>query len=57
VVPIKWESHSRDSHILSFNSAEFALYRKYETGSSITFSSDDTDDKKPDPKDQKPKKP
>jgi len=57
VVPVKWESHARDGHVLSWNSAEFALYRKYETGSSITFASDDTDDKKPDPKDEKPKKP
>jgi hypothetical protein len=50
VVPIKWESHSRDGRILAYNTAEFALYRKYETGSSITFSSDDTDDKKDDKK-------
>jgi hypothetical protein len=50
VVPIKWESHSRDGRILAYNTAEFALYRKYETGSSITFSSDDADDKKDDKK-------
>ncbi len=50
VVPIKWESHSRDARILAYNSAEFALYRKYETGSSITFASDDADDKKDDKK-------
>lgn len=53
VLPAKWESHSRDHNVLSWNKAEFALYRKYETGATITFETDDPADKKPDQKDDK----
>jgi hypothetical protein len=57
VLPTKWESHSRDGHVLSFNTAEFALYRKYETESAITFATDDNDDKKDENKPPAPAKP
>jgi hypothetical protein len=50
VLPQKWESHSKDGRTLSFNTAEFALYRKYQTESAITFETDDNDDKKDDKK-------
>jgi hypothetical protein len=46
VLPQKWESHSKDGRMLSFNTAEFALYRKYQTESEIKFETDDNDDKK-----------
>ena len=47
VLPLKWDLHSREGKYLVWNSAEFALYRKFGTESSITFDSGD------DPKDQK----
>ncbi len=53
VLPSQWESHSRDHHALAWNTAEFNLYRKYETETTINFVTDDNDDKKPDQKDDK----
>jgi hypothetical protein len=41
ILPLKWESHSRDGKILSWNSAEYALYRKFETSSTLTFDTPD----------------
>ncbi len=49
ILPVKWENTSRDGKMLSRNSAEFTLYRKYEAETSITFESSD-DDKKDDKK-------
>ena len=49
ILPVKWESTSRDGKEMSRNSASFALYRKYEAETSITFESSD-DDKKDDKK-------
>jgi len=37
LLPLKWEMHSRDGKYLAWNSAEYALYRKFGTESSITF--------------------
>ena len=54
VLPLKWDLHSRDGKYLSWNSAEFALYRKFGTTSSITFDDDDSKDQK---KDEAPKPP
>jgi hypothetical protein len=49
VLPLKWDLHSREGKYLVWNSAEFALYRKFGTESSITFdASDDTKDQKKD---------
>jgi hypothetical protein len=45
MVPIKWDMHSRDGKDMFYNSAEFALYRKFETNSTLKFDTDDTDDK------------
>lgn len=53
MVPVKWDMHSRDGHELEWNSAEFTLYRKFETSTSLKFDTDDTD-AKPDTKDTKP---
>ena len=51
MVPIKWDMHSRDGKDMFYNSAEFALYRKFETNSTLKFDTDDADDsKKEDPK-------
>ena len=47
LLPLKWEMHSRDGRYLAWNSAEYALYRKFGTESSITF---DTPDPVPDAK-------
>jgi hypothetical protein len=52
-VPVKWDMHSRDHRELEWNSAEFTLYRKFETSSSLKFDTDDAD-AKPDSKDTKP---
>lgn len=41
VLPLKWDLHSREGKYLVWNSAEFALYRKFGTETSITFDSDD----------------
>jgi hypothetical protein len=57
ILPQKWESHSRDGHMLAFNAAEFALYRKYEAETSIKFDTDDNDDKKDENKPPDPAKP
>jgi hypothetical protein len=57
ILPQKWESHSRDGHMLAFNAAEFALYRKYEAETSIKFETDDNDDKKDENKPPDPAKP
>lgn len=55
VLPVKWDLHSRDGKYLSWNSAEFALYRKFGTESTITFDGgDDGTDQK---KDEAPKPP
>jgi hypothetical protein len=55
VLPLKWDLHSREGKYLSWNSAEFALYRKFGTSSSITF--DAGDDAKDQKKDEAPKPP
>jgi hypothetical protein len=47
VLPKKWEMHARDPHGVQFNSAEFSLYRKYETGATITFETEESADKTP----------
>lgn len=52
MVPVKWDMHSRDGKYLVWNWAEFALYRKFETTSSLKFDTDDDPDTKKD--DQKP---
>jgi hypothetical protein len=57
VLPSQWESHSRDHRTLAWNTAEFALYRKYETEATITFATDDNDEKKPNEKDDKKQPP
>jgi|HubBroStandDraft_5_1064220.scaffolds.fasta_scaffold49317_2 hypothetical protein len=55
MVPVKWDMRSRDGKYLSWNSAEFALYRKFETTSTLKFDTDDADDKSDTKKeDQKP---
>lgn len=55
MVPVKWDMRSRDGKYLSWNSAEFALYRKFETTSTLKFDTDDTGDKsEPKKEDQKP---
>jgi len=46
ILPQKWESRSKDGRMLSLNTAEFALYRKYEIQSDIKFETDDNDEKK-----------
>ncbi len=51
MVPVKWDMHSRDGKSQVWNWAEFVLYRKFETSSTLKFdSSDDTDTKKDDQK-------
>ncbi len=40
-LPLKWDMHSRDGRILSWNSAEYALYRKFETSTTLTFDEPD----------------
>ncbi len=47
LLPLKWEMHSRDGKYLAWNSAEYALYRKFETTTTLTF---DTPDEVPDSK-------
>lgn len=41
MLPVKWDMHSRDGRNLVWNWAEFALYRKFETSSTLTFGTDD----------------
>ena len=41
ILPLKWEMHSRDGKYLSWNSAEYALYRKFETTTTLTFDEPD----------------
>src|SRR5262249_32303368 len=41
VLPLKWEMHSRDGKYLAWNSAEYALYRKFETTSTLSFDTPD----------------
>jgi hypothetical protein len=50
ILPTQLETRSRDARMLSLNTAQFALYRKYQTESAITFETDDNDDKKDDKK-------
>jgi hypothetical protein len=51
ILPVKWDSTSRDGKAMSRSSATFALYRKYEADTTITFASEDDDkDKKDDKK-------
>lgn len=59
LLPLKWESQSRDGSVRALNTAEFKLYRKYETSATIDFGTDTTDDnqKKPDEKKPDDKKP
>jgi hypothetical protein len=45
VLPIKWDMHSRDGKYMVWNSAEFALYRKF--GAEATIKFDSTDDPEP----------
>jgi len=51
ILPTQLETRARDGRALALNTAEFALYRKYQTESAITFETDDNDDK--DKKDKK----
>jgi|HubBroStandDraft_1064217.scaffolds.fasta_scaffold104534_1 hypothetical protein len=46
ILPTQLETRSRDGRMLALNTAEFALYRKYQTESEIKFETDDNDDKK-----------
>jgi hypothetical protein len=41
ILPLKWEMHSRDGRYLAWNSAEYALYRKFGAEATITFDSPD----------------
>ncbi len=41
ILPLKWEMHSRDGKYLVWNSAEYALYRKFETTTTLTFDTPD----------------
>jgi hypothetical protein len=50
MVPVKWDMRSRDGKYLSWNSAEFALYRKFETTTTLKFDTDADPDPKPDSK-------
>ena len=50
MLPVKWDMRSRDGKYLSWNSAEFTLYRKFETTTTLSFGSADDDTKKEDPK-------
>lgn len=50
MVPVKWDMHSREGRALVWNAAEFALYRKFETSSTLKFDADDDSNKQ----DQKP---
>jgi hypothetical protein len=51
ILPVKWDSTSRDGKQMWRSSAEFSLYRKYEADTTITFASEDDDkDKKDDKK-------
>jgi hypothetical protein len=60
MVPVKWDMHSREGHApsgaLVWNWAEFALYRKFETTSTLKFdATDDSDTKKEEQPPQKKK--
>lgn len=57
MVPVKWDMHSRDGKYLVWNWAEFALYRKFETTSTLKFDTDDDSDKKDDQKPSVKKQP
>jgi hypothetical protein len=59
VLPVKWDMVSRDGRALVENTAEYTLYRKFGTESSITFDSSDpaTDGKPPDAKKDEPPPP
>jgi hypothetical protein len=41
LLPLKWEMHSRDGKYLAWNSAEYALYRRFETSTTLTFDTPD----------------
>jgi hypothetical protein len=57
MVPVKWDMHSRDGKDLFYNSAEFALYRKFETTSTLKFDTDADPDDKSDSKKEDAKPP
>jgi hypothetical protein len=51
VLPVKWDMHSRDGRYMIWNSAEFALYRKFGAEATIKFDTpDEPEIKAPDPK-------
>jgi hypothetical protein len=55
MVPVKWDMRSRDGKYLSWNSAEFALYRKFEASTTLKFDTDaEPDSKKEDAQPVKP---
>jgi hypothetical protein len=55
VLPIKWDMHSRDGRYMVWNSAEFALYRKFGADATIKFDTDEPDtDAKPETAPAKP---
>jgi len=58
VLPVKWDMHSRDGRYMAWNSAEFALYRKFGADATIKFdATDDTDSKPGDKPETPPAKP
>jgi hypothetical protein len=50
VLPVKWDMHSRDGRYMVWNSAEFALYRKFGAEATIKFDTDEPESKPPDSK-------
>ena len=46
VLPLKWELKSREGSVLSWNTAELTLYRKYTADATITFDEADPSDSK-----------
>jgi hypothetical protein len=51
VLPLRYEIHSRDGKYLSWNEADFRLYRKFGAEASIKF---DTPDETPEKTPEKP---
>jgi len=54
ILPVKWDMHSRDGRYMVWNSAEFALYRKFGADATIKFDTDDADSKSNQPEPAKP---
>jgi hypothetical protein len=46
VLPLKWDLKSREGSVLSWNTAELTLYRKYSADATITFDEADPSDSK-----------